>query len=315
MKLTEGMVKIFASTGDFSRDMLGNDFANDVNCYTYFIIICCYSYKHSTISCFGWYKNDWILCPPPSTPPLLPKKCMHLTVTLNIAFLLDTGTAVGKLLTLGGVGIWWIIDIVLLVTGMLNPADDSNWVPYFWLKFHWIGWGKCFLSLVTGMLKPTDDSKWVTYFWLKCLWMGWRKCFLSLVTGMLKPADDSKWVTYLWLKRYWIGWGKCFLSLVTGMLKPTEDSKWVTYFWLNDWAIGLDYLNAAAFATGLLKQADFVAGYPACDWNAIGLDYLSAAVLATGLLKPADLAAGCRTCDWSSIGLVEESASSSSCHL
>ncbi|KAK7109153.1 TM2 domain-containing protein amaretto-like [Littorina saxatilis] len=42
-----------------------------------------------------------------------------------------TGTAVGKLLTLGGVGIWWIIDIVLLVTGTLKPADDSNWVPYF----------------------------------------------------------------------------------------------------------------------------------------------------------------------------------------
>ncbi|XP_067657436.1 TM2 domain-containing protein amaretto-like [Haliotis asinina] len=42
-----------------------------------------------------------------------------------------TGTAVGKLLTVGGVGIWWIIDIVLLVTGMLKPADDSNWVPYF----------------------------------------------------------------------------------------------------------------------------------------------------------------------------------------
>ena len=42
-----------------------------------------------------------------------------------------SGTAVGKLLTLGGVGIWWIIDIVLLVTGQLKPADDSNWVPYF----------------------------------------------------------------------------------------------------------------------------------------------------------------------------------------
>lgn len=42
-----------------------------------------------------------------------------------------TGTAVGKLLTLGGIGIWWIIDIILLVTGTLKPADDSNWVPYF----------------------------------------------------------------------------------------------------------------------------------------------------------------------------------------
>jgi len=43
-----------------------------------------------------------------------------------------TGTAVGKLLTLGGVGIWWIVDIVLLVTGNLTPEDGSNWVPYAW---------------------------------------------------------------------------------------------------------------------------------------------------------------------------------------
>lgn len=42
----------------------------------------------------------------------------------------QTGTAVGKLLTLGGVGIWWIVDIVLLVSGGLTPEDGSNWVPY-----------------------------------------------------------------------------------------------------------------------------------------------------------------------------------------
>ena len=41
------------------------------------------------------------------------------------------GTAVGKLLTLGGVGIWWVIDVYLLVTGGLVPADGSNWVPYY----------------------------------------------------------------------------------------------------------------------------------------------------------------------------------------
>nr|XP_054769459.1 TM2 domain-containing protein 2-like [Lytechinus pictus] len=38
-------------------------------------------------------------------------------------------TAVGKLLTLGGLGVWWIVDIVLLVTGGLMPADGSNWCP------------------------------------------------------------------------------------------------------------------------------------------------------------------------------------------
>ena len=40
-----------------------------------------------------------------------------------------TGTAVGKLLTLGGLGIWWVVDIILIVTGQLRPEDGSNWVP------------------------------------------------------------------------------------------------------------------------------------------------------------------------------------------
>ena len=42
-----------------------------------------------------------------------------------------TGTAVGKLLTLGGLGVWWIVDVVLLVNGILLPDDGSNWVPYY----------------------------------------------------------------------------------------------------------------------------------------------------------------------------------------
>ncbi|OQR66537.1 TM2 domain-containing protein [Tropilaelaps mercedesae] len=41
-----------------------------------------------------------------------------------------TGTAVGKLLTVGGIGIWWVVDIVLLVTGNLMPEDGTNWMPY-----------------------------------------------------------------------------------------------------------------------------------------------------------------------------------------
>lgn len=42
----------------------------------------------------------------------------------------QTGTAVGKLLTLGGMGIWWIVDIILLVTNTLQPEDSSNWNTY-----------------------------------------------------------------------------------------------------------------------------------------------------------------------------------------
>lgn len=42
----------------------------------------------------------------------------------------QTGTAVGKLLTLGGLGIWWIVDVVLLITNRLHPEDGSNWNPY-----------------------------------------------------------------------------------------------------------------------------------------------------------------------------------------
>lgn len=38
----------------------------------------------------------------------------------------QTGVAVMKLLTLGGLGIWWIIDIILLVSYNLTPPED-NW--------------------------------------------------------------------------------------------------------------------------------------------------------------------------------------------
>lgn len=42
----------------------------------------------------------------------------------------QTGTAVAKLLSMGGMGVWWIIDIILLVTNSLQPEDGSNWNPY-----------------------------------------------------------------------------------------------------------------------------------------------------------------------------------------
>lgn len=47
-----------------------------------------------------------------------------------------TGTAVGKLLTLGGLGIWWFVDLILLITGGLMPSDYSNWCTYYWEQQH-----------------------------------------------------------------------------------------------------------------------------------------------------------------------------------
>lgn len=41
----------------------------------------------------------------------------------------QTGTAVGKLLSLGGVGVWWVVDLILLITNRLTPEDGSNWNP------------------------------------------------------------------------------------------------------------------------------------------------------------------------------------------
>ncbi|XKL59599.1 hypothetical protein PGB90_000615 [Kerria lacca] len=42
----------------------------------------------------------------------------------------QTGTAVGKLLTVGGIGIWWIVDVILLVNNNLLPEDGSSWEKY-----------------------------------------------------------------------------------------------------------------------------------------------------------------------------------------
>jgi len=38
-----------------------------------------------------------------------------------------TATAVGKLFSLGGLGIWWIVDIIFLINGDLMPADGHSW--------------------------------------------------------------------------------------------------------------------------------------------------------------------------------------------
>uniref|UniRef100_A0A1I7ZML3 TM2 domain-containing protein n=1 Tax=Steinernema glaseri TaxID=37863 RepID=A0A1I7ZML3_9BILA len=43
----------------------------------------------------------------------------------------DAGRTWTLLMTLGGLGLWWIVDIFLLVNGNLRPADDSSWEPYY----------------------------------------------------------------------------------------------------------------------------------------------------------------------------------------
>ena len=38
-----------------------------------------------------------------------------------------TGLGVAKLLTAGGLGVWWLIDLILLCMGKMTPADGSPW--------------------------------------------------------------------------------------------------------------------------------------------------------------------------------------------
>jgi TM2 domain-containing membrane protein YozV len=42
-----------------------------------------------------------------------------------------TVQGVFKFLTLGGVGLWWLIDIGLMVGGIVQPADGYSWEPHY----------------------------------------------------------------------------------------------------------------------------------------------------------------------------------------
>lgn len=37
------------------------------------------------------------------------------------------GLGVVKLITCGGFGIWWLIDLIMICTGSLKPADGSEY--------------------------------------------------------------------------------------------------------------------------------------------------------------------------------------------
>ena len=37
-----------------------------------------------------------------------------------------TGLGVLKLITAGGFGIWWLVDLIMIITGKLGPKDGSE---------------------------------------------------------------------------------------------------------------------------------------------------------------------------------------------
>ena len=37
------------------------------------------------------------------------------------------GTGIFKLITCGGFGIWWLIDLIMIATGKLKPKDGSEY--------------------------------------------------------------------------------------------------------------------------------------------------------------------------------------------
>ena len=42
-----------------------------------------------------------------------------------------TCLGIAKLLTLGGVGVWWIVDVFLLLTGHVQPNNGFSWERFY----------------------------------------------------------------------------------------------------------------------------------------------------------------------------------------
>ena len=43
-------------------------------------------------------------------------------------YLEQWGSAVGKLISFGGLGVWTILDVILIWTGYVGPADSSAYI-------------------------------------------------------------------------------------------------------------------------------------------------------------------------------------------
>ena len=46
---------------------------------------------------------------------------------IDIFYLGYIGTGILKLITWGGFGIWWLIDLIMIATGKLKPKDGSEY--------------------------------------------------------------------------------------------------------------------------------------------------------------------------------------------
>lgn len=42
-----------------------------------------------------------------------------------------TCLGIAKALTLGGIGVWWVVDVILLLTGTTLPNDGFSWEQFY----------------------------------------------------------------------------------------------------------------------------------------------------------------------------------------
>ena len=54
-------------------------------------------------------------------------KVVALILSIDRFYLGYIGTGILKLITCGGFGIWWLIDLIMIATGKLKPKDGSEY--------------------------------------------------------------------------------------------------------------------------------------------------------------------------------------------